>query len=105
MTLFAGGGGIFIDKPTHSNGVIVWKQIADRQFALNIVQISYGNNGNSSNNINENGTVKIKCVVTLNDVGDSLSVIATGQGLDLDGQVIDSFSVTLTATRVQFEPI
>src|SRR5712692_49584 len=43
MTLSAGGGGMLIEKPGHPNGVIVWKQTADRQFAFTIVEISYDN--------------------------------------------------------------
>jgi len=42
MTVFAGGGGMFIEKGGHPNGVIVWKQTGDRQFALTIVEIFYG---------------------------------------------------------------
>ena len=106
MTLFAGGGGMFIEKPSHPSGVIVWKQTGDHQFAFTIVEISYDNNGNGGNNSNaENGTIKIKGVATLNDAGDSLSLNVTYQGLDLDGTVIDSGSATLTAARVQMESL
>jgi hypothetical protein len=101
LTLFPGGGGLFIDKPGHANGVIAWKQTGDRQFTFNIIQIRYDNNNNNS----ENGTASIKGVVTLNDAGDSLSFIVTGQNLDLDGKVIDSFNATLTAARIQVEPL
>jgi len=97
MTLFAGGGGMFIEKAGHPSGVVVWKQTGDRQFALTIVEIFYDNS-----NV-EAGTIKIKVVATLNDVGDSLSLNATFQGLDLDGKVVDSGNVTLTAARVQVE--
>lgn len=108
ITLFAGGGGVFIEKAGRPNGVVVWKQTGDRQFAFTIVEISYdnsgnGNGGNSGNN--ENGTIKIKGVATLNDSGDALSLTATFQALDLDGKMIDSGSVTLTAARVQVEPL
>ena len=51
MTLFAGGGGVFIDKPSHPSGVVAWKQTGDRQFAFTIIQISYTNGGNSNNKI------------------------------------------------------
>ena len=105
MTLFAGGGGVFIEKGGHPNGVVVWKQTADRQFAFTIVEIIYDNsNGNGGNNSNnENGTIKIKGVATLNDAGDSLSMTATFQNLDLDGKVIDSGTATLTAARIVAE--
>jgi hypothetical protein len=103
MTLFAGGGGVFIDKPSHPSGVVAWKQTGDRQFAFTIIQISYTNSGNSNNNNIENGTTKIKCVATLSDAGDSLSFMFTFQNLDLDGTVIDSGSGALTAARIQVE--
>ena len=103
MTLFAGGGGVFIDKPSHPSGVVAWKQTGDRQFAFTIIQISYTNGGNSNNNNIESGSTKIKCVATLNDAGDSLSFMFTFQNLDLDGTVIDSGSGTLTAARIQVE--
>jgi len=108
MTLFAGGGGVFIEKASHPNGGVVWKQIADRQFAFTIIEISYdfngnGNGGNNSNN--ENGTLKLKGVATLNAAGDSLSLTVTYQGLDLDGNVTDFGSATLTAARVQVDPL
>ena len=108
MTLFAGGGGMFIEKGGHPNGVVVWKQTGDRQFAFTIVEISYdynsnGNGGNSSSN--ENGTIKIKGVATLNAAGDSLSLTVTYQGLDLDGNVTDFGSATLTAARIQVESL
>ena len=103
MTLFAGGGGVFIDKPSHPSGVVAWKQTGDRQFTFTIIQISYSNGGNSNNNNIESGTIKIKCVATLNDTGDLLSFMFTFQHLDLDGTVIDSGSGTLTAARIQVE--
>ena len=103
MTLFAGGGGVFIDKLSHPSGVVAWKQTGDRQFAFTIIQISYTNSGNSNNKNIESGTAKIKCVATLNDAGDSLSFMFTFQNLDLDGTVIDSSSGTLTAARIQVE--
>jgi len=108
MTLFAGGGGVFIEKGGHPNGVVVWKQTGDRQFAFTIVEISYdynsnGNGGNSSSN--ENGTIKIKGVATLNAAGDSLSLTVTYQGLDLDENVTDFGSATLTAARIQVESL
>ena len=103
LTLFPGGGGLFIDKPGHANGVIAWKQTGDRQFTFTIIQISYTNSGNSNNNNIESGSTKIKCVATLNDAGDSLSFMFTFQNLDLDGTVIDSNSGTLTAARIPVE--
>ena len=103
MTLFAGGGGVFVDKPSHPSGVVAWKQTGDRQFAFTIIQISYTNSGNSNNKNIESGTAKIKCVATLNDAGDSLSFMFTFQNLDLDGTVIDSSSGTLTAARIPVE--
>src|SRR5882724_1546150 len=101
MTLFAGGGGMFIERPGHPNGIVAWKQTGDRQFALTVVEISYVNNSNSNNNI-ENGTIKFKGIATLNETGD-LSLVFTFQVLDLDGKVIDSGDVTLTGARIQVE--
>ena len=49
MTLFAGGGGMFIERAGRPSGVVVWKPTGDRQFALTIVEIFYDNNGNSNN--------------------------------------------------------
>jgi len=65
-----------------------------------------GNNGNGNNNNSENGTIKINQMCRdANDAGDSLSLIVTGQNLDLGGKVIDSFTATINAARVQVEPL
>ena len=100
MTLFAGGGGIFVEKTGRPSGVVAWKQTGDRQFALTVVEIFYDNSGSRSI---EAGTLKLKLVATLNDAGDSLSMNVSFQNLDLDGKTTDFGTATLTAARIQVE--
>ncbi len=103
LSFSPGGGGLLATNPTNALGVLAWKQAADRQFAVTIVQVLYGQDGKSANG--DLGTLKIRGLATLNDAGDSLVLTITFQALSLDGTVLDSFSATLNAARVQVEPL
>jgi hypothetical protein len=104
LAFSAEGGGLLGDKPNNGPGILAWKQVADRQFAFTVISVIYGNAG-AGTPINDIGTQKIRGVATLNGAGDALVLTITGQALTLDGTVLDSFSATVNAARVQVEPL